>query len=151
MLFLSGLVMGCLVSFFILSIFTCTLSQAILILRWISSGLLSSPGVLCWVLVWCLVHIWTLTSVGFVTAIVFQCSIGLVSWLYFCSDLELSACSPARFLRSGVSKGDLTLLLMCWLTDLGMSPWSIWLQERPVFWFDLCGASVDSSLSWLRR
>ena len=39
-----------------------------------------------------------------------------VFWLYFCSDRELSACSLAHFLRSGVSKGDLTLLLMCWRT-----------------------------------
>ena len=50
--------------------------------------------------------------------------ISLVSWLYFTLDLELSACSRVRFLSSPVSKDDLILLLMCWLTDLVVTLWS---------------------------
>ena len=78
-------------------------------------------------------------------------AVSLVSWLYFCSDIELSACSLAGFLRLGVSKGDLILLLMCWLTDLGVSSWLTRLLQRPVFWFDLCALSglTHLSLSWL--
>ena len=153
LLFLSDCVMRCLVSFFMKSIFDCTLSQWILTLRWISSGLLSSLGVLCCISnVSSISECWLSLSLLLVlsselSVLNVSLAVSPASWLYFCSDLELSACSLARFLRSGVSKGDLTLLLMCWLTNLGVSSWLTWLLQRPVFWFDLCIVRVDSSLS----
>ena len=63
---------------------------------------------------------------------------GFLCFLSLLSPSELSMLHVwlAHFLRSSVSKGDLTLLLMCWLTNLGMSSWSTLLFERPVFWFD---------------
>ena len=72
-----------------------------------------------------------LTFVGFVAVIVFRavsahcvacCRSSFLAIIR--SDLELSACSLASFLRAGVSKGALTLLLMCLLTDLDVSLWS---------------------------
>ena len=153
LLFLSDCVMHCLVSFFMKSIFDCTLSQGILNLRWISSGLLSSLGVLCCVLnvssiseCWLsLVLLLVLSSE--LSVLNMSLAVSLASWLYFCLDFQLSACSLARFLRSGESKGDLTLLQMCWLTNLDMSSWSTRLLQRPVFWFDPCIVRIDSPLS----
>ena len=62
--FISDCVPRCIMSFFMRGIFDCTLSQQTLIPRWISSGLLSSSGVLyqCF---WCLVHIGMLTFFDF--------------------------------------------------------------------------------------
>ena len=87
----------------------------------------------------CLINIGVLVSSSELSVLNVSLAVSPVSWLCFCSNLELSACSLARFLRSG--------LLMYWLTDLGVSSWSTWLLERPVFWFDLCIVSIDSSLS----
>ena len=79
-----------------------------------------SPSILeCW-----LSLVLLLVSSSGLSVLNVSLAVSLASCLYFCSDLELSACSLARFLSSGVSKGDLTLLLMCWLTDLGVSSWS---------------------------
>ena len=145
--------MRCLVSFFMKSVFDFTLSPRILTLHWILSSLLSSLGVLCCVSnVSSILECWLSLVLLLVLSSelsVFNMSLAvyLASWLYFCSDQELLVCSLARFLRSGVSKGDLTLLLTCWLTNLSVSSWSTWLLQRPVFWFDLCIVRIDLSLS----
>ena len=146
---------------FMKSIFDCTLSQRILTLRWISSGLLSSFGVLCCVSnvlsiseCWLSLVLLLVSSFRAVSPSMCRFLLVLASWLYFCWDLELSACSLARFLRSCVSKVDHTLLLMCWLTNLGVPSWSTWLLQRPVFWFDwffyLCHGFVACCwIKWL--
>ena len=85
------------------------------------------------VLVICLVHIEMLAFVGFVAVIVFRpvsaqcvacCRSSFLSLIIFTRTLSYLHAHLPAFFRSGVSKDDLTSLLMCWLTDLGMSSWS---------------------------
>ena len=82
------------------------------------------------VCVWCLVHIGMLAVVGFVAFIVFRAvnAPWVACWkssslaILFAWTLSYRrAHLPVFFFRPGMSKGDLTLLLMCWLTVLGVS------------------------------